>query len=64
MDQAIIGNGTLIGAGTVVPQKMIIPPNSVVMGLPAKIIRKVTKLETQEIEERSKHYIELSKKYM
>lgn len=64
MDQAIIGNGTLIGAGSVVPQKMIIPPNSVVMGLPAKIIRKVTKQETQEILKRSKQYIELSKKYM
>ena len=64
MDQVIIGNGTLIGAGSVVPQKMIIPPNSVVMGLPAKIIRKITKQERQEILERSKQYIELSKKYM
>tara|TARA_B100001029_G_C15037145_1_gene440924 strand:+ start:254 stop:763 length:510 start_codon:yes stop_codon:yes gene_type:complete len=63
MDEAIIGKGSLIGAGAVVPPKMIIPPKSLVIGLPAKIVRKVNEEETKEILERAQHYIDFSNEF-
>lgn len=39
LDDAEIGSGSIIGAGAVVPIGMKIPENSLVLGVPAKIIR-------------------------
>lgn len=39
LDDAIVGSGSIIGAGAVVPSGMIIPERSLVVGIPAKIIR-------------------------
>lgn len=36
-DGAVIGKGTIVAAGAVVRERQVIPPNSVVMGIPAKI---------------------------
>ena len=63
MDEVIIGEGSIIAAGCVIPQKMIIPPRSLVMGLPAKIKRKTTNEEYMMIIERSNHYIDFARKY-
>mgnify|MGYP001281443539 CR=1 FL=1 len=63
MDEVIIGEGSIIAAGCVIPQKMIIPPRSLVIGLPAKIKRKTTNEEYMMIIERSNHYIDFAKKY-
>lgn len=35
---AKIGHHSVIGAGCVVPQKMVIPPYSLVVGVPAKVV--------------------------
>ena len=64
MDNAVIGSGSLIGAGALVPPGMDIPPKSLVVGLPATIVRQVTKEEYNMILERPKEYIDLSKKYI
>lgn len=42
MDQAEVGDGSIIGALTFVPSEMKIPPRSVVVGNPATIIKKVS----------------------
>ncbi len=42
MDEAEIGDGSIIGAMTFVPAKMVIPARSVVTGNPAKIIKEVS----------------------
>ena len=39
LDDAIIGSGSIIGAGAVVPSGMAVPECSLVLGVPAKIIR-------------------------
>jgi carbonic anhydrase/acetyltransferase-like protein (isoleucine patch superfamily) len=38
---AYIGKGSIIAAGAVVKENQIIPPQSLVMGIPAKIIRSI-----------------------
>lgn len=42
MDNAEVGDGSIIGALTFVPSEMVIPPRSVVVGNPAKIVKGVT----------------------
>ncbi len=42
MDEAVIGEGSIVGALAFVPTAMQIPPRSLVVGNPAKIIREVS----------------------
>jgi len=39
LDDAEIGSGSIVGAGAVVPSGMKVPENSLVLGVPAKIIK-------------------------
>jgi carbonic anhydrase/acetyltransferase-like protein (isoleucine patch superfamily) len=39
LDDCVIGRGSIIGAGTLVTQRTIIPPFSLVLGMPGKIVR-------------------------
>ena len=64
MDGAVIGSGSLIGAGALISPGSNIPPNSLVVGLPGKIVRSTTLKEQNEIIERAQHYIDFSKKYI
>jgi len=63
MDNAVVGEGTIIGAGAVVPPDMIIPARSLVLGLPAKVVRQTTDEEFEMIIERAQHYIDFSQEY-
>jgi carbonic anhydrase/acetyltransferase-like protein (isoleucine patch superfamily) len=49
LDGAIISSGSIIGAGSVVPPGTRIPPNSLVMGMPGKIVRETTEDERARI---------------
>jgi len=45
LDGAIIGKQSIIGAKALVTQGTKIPPGSLVLGAPAKVVRKLTKEE-------------------
>ena len=45
LDGAVIGKQSLIGAGALVTQGVKIPPGSLVLGSPAKVVRKLTPKE-------------------
>jgi len=53
-----IGEGCIIGAGALLTEGKKIPPRSVVLGSPAKIIRKVTDEEIESIQRNAVRYIE------
>ena len=42
LDDAIIGAGSVVGAGALVTQRTVIPPRSLVLGAPARVVRKLT----------------------
>ncbi|MFM9012429.1 MAG: transferase hexapeptide repeat family protein [Gemmatimonadota bacterium] len=42
MDEAEVGAGSIVGALTFVPAKMMIPPRSVAVGNPARIVKEVS----------------------
>jgi len=39
LDGAVVGKGSVVGAGTVISPQMAIPENSLVLGIPGKVIR-------------------------
>jgi carbonic anhydrase/acetyltransferase-like protein (isoleucine patch superfamily) len=60
---ARIGEGSIIGAGAVITEGKDIPPNSVVVGVPGKIVKLVDQDQQQHILNNAVSYIELAKEY-
>ena len=63
LNKAKIGKNCIIGANTLVTENKTIPDNSLVLGSPGKVIRKVTDEEIKVIRENAKHYVKNSKRY-
>ena len=52
-----IATGSVVAAGAVLPEGMEVPPRSVVMGVPARIIRAVDQRLAQRISATWMHYV-------
>jgi carbonic anhydrase/acetyltransferase-like protein (isoleucine patch superfamily) len=63
MDGAVVGAGSIIGAGAVVTQGTRIPPGSLVLGAPGKVVRAVTSDETAGILATTRRYVEYARGY-
>ncbi|HEX7939608.1 MAG TPA: gamma carbonic anhydrase family protein [Gemmatimonadaceae bacterium] len=63
LNGAKVGRGSIIGAGAVVREGFVVPPNSLVVGVPGKIIRETTPDERARIAGTVAAYIELQKRY-
>ncbi len=57
LNEARIGRGSVVAAGAVVPERMQVPPGSLVMGVPAKVVRQVDEKLARRIEETWRHYV-------
>ena len=62
LNGAYIGKHSIIGAGCVVPENMVIPQKSVVVGVPAKILKNTSESQVSDILSNAEHYAKLSKK--
>ena len=60
---AHVGAGAIVGAGSVVLEGTKIPPRSLAVGVPAKVVRKVTAKDTQYVQKWIKKYVQLAKDY-
>jgi len=49
LDGAVIGTRSIIGAGCLVTKNMIIPPNSLVMGIPGKVVKTLSQESVNDI---------------
>src|SRR5262249_35887390 len=58
-----IGAECLIAAGTLITEKRRIPPRSLVMGVPGKVVREVTDEDLRRTLAISAHYLELAQRY-
>ena len=63
LDGVQIGEDSIKGAGALVTEKSIIPPRSLVMGLPGKVVRQLKDAEVSRILQSAKNYIEYSADY-
>lgn len=64
MDGAEVGEQSIIGAGTLVPEGLQIPPGSLVLGTPAKIVRALTSEERGGIRKWAQKYVRVSAYYL
>ena len=63
MNNVSIGEESIIGAGALIPENTVIPPRSLVVGVPAKIRRNLLDKEIQNLHASYQRYIEYSKGY-
>ena len=59
-----IGEYSIIAAGTIVLENKVIPPRSVVVGVPGKVLRSVTEEEVEEMHWRARHYVQRARTYL
>lgn len=59
-----IGWGSIIGANALVPEGKAIPPRSVVLGTPGRIVRSVTDDELEAILGSARHYVQEAAIYL
>lgn len=58
-----VGSGSIIGAGAVVREGFVVPPNSLVLGVPGRILRETTLEERARIARTVESYVALQDKY-
>ena len=63
LDNVRVGHHSLIGAGSLVLQRTEIPPYSLVLGSPARIVRRISEQELEQIDFSWKHYVERTRIY-
>lgn len=57
LNGATIGKGSVIAAGALVPERMQVPPGSMVMGVPARVKRELTPEERERFRENAQNYV-------
>jgi carbonic anhydrase/acetyltransferase-like protein (isoleucine patch superfamily) len=61
---SVVGAESLIAAGTVVKEKHIIPPRSLVAGVPGRIVRQLTEAEVAHIKKSAEGYVRKIRLYL
>jgi carbonic anhydrase/acetyltransferase-like protein (isoleucine patch superfamily) len=64
LDGAEVGKNSIVGAGSVVPPGMKIPDHSLVLGIPAKVMRTLDEADLKRSEEQLGEAYEKSRKYL
>ncbi len=60
---AVIGSDCIVGAGALVTGKSVIPPGSMVLGSPARVVRPLTEEERASVVESAEHYAAMKEQY-
>jgi carbonic anhydrase/acetyltransferase-like protein (isoleucine patch superfamily) len=63
LNNTVIGENCLIGAHTLLPEGKSIPPGSLVMGSPGKVVRALSSEEIERLRWTSVHYVENSRRF-
>ena len=58
-----VGTGSLIGAGAVLPEGMRVPPGSLVLGVPGRVVRPLRPEESERVRRNARSYVELAAAY-
>ncbi len=58
-----VGTGSVIGAGAVLTEGMTVPPGSVVLGVPARVVRRVDEELAERLRANWRHYVALAHRH-
>ncbi|HSW45818.1 MAG TPA: gamma carbonic anhydrase family protein [Phycisphaerae bacterium] len=64
LDHAQIGEDCLVAAGAMVPPRMVVPPGSLVMGSPARVVRPIRERERDYIRRGVSYYLDLARRHV
>lgn len=64
LDGAEIGEGCIIGAGAVITEGIVVPPRSLVLGVPGKVRRTLDDEEMQNLKDRARRYVAYKNTYL
>lgn len=58
-----VGAGSIVGAGAVCREGMVIPPRSLVLGVPGRVVRQTTDEEVERIRRTVESYLDLQQRH-
>jgi carbonic anhydrase/acetyltransferase-like protein (isoleucine patch superfamily) len=58
-----VGRGSVIAAGSLLREGMRVPPQSLVMGIPGKVVRQVDEKLARRIEQTWRNYLLLARRH-
>ncbi len=64
LDGAVIGERSIIGAQALVTGGMVIPPGSLVLGSPARVVKTLDLKDQAEVKKWAEKYVRTSRKFM
>ena len=64
LDGAVIGAGSIVGAQALVTMDTVVPPRSLVLGSPARVVRALTDGEVERNRANAAHYVRMSRMYL
>ncbi|MBI5560900.1 MAG: gamma carbonic anhydrase family protein [Deltaproteobacteria bacterium] len=64
MDDALIGEDSIVGAGAVVTERTNIPRRSLILGVPARVVRGLKDGEVERILKAAENYMEYTRNYI
>jgi carbonic anhydrase/acetyltransferase-like protein (isoleucine patch superfamily) len=64
LNNAKIGAHCIVGAGALITEGTVIPPRSLVLGMPAKVKRELTDQEVEHIDEYAGRYFQYKETYL
>jgi carbonic anhydrase/acetyltransferase-like protein (isoleucine patch superfamily) len=64
LNGAHIGAESIVAAGTLIPEGMVVPPGSLVMGVPGKLRRPITDEERAGLRQYAQNYVEYKETYL
>lgn len=63
MNGAVVGSNSIVGVGAVLTEGVHVPPGSLVLGLPAKVVRQLRPDEIERIASAAEHYVGRSREF-
>ncbi len=64
LDGAQVEDLVLVGAGTLIPQNVVIPSKSLVVGIPGRVTRQLNDQDLEYIRHNANEYVSLSSRYL
>lgn len=63
LNKAVVGEDCLIGAGALISEGKIVPPRSLVVGAPGRVVRELTEAEVATIRDMAARYVRNAQRY-
>jgi carbonic anhydrase/acetyltransferase-like protein (isoleucine patch superfamily) len=63
LNKAVVGRGSLVGAGAVVTEGTVIPPDSLVLGIPARVVGQLSPEQRERLAGGHLSYVEMQRRH-